>query len=186
MSEQVPRTNQQTLVIGLGAIAVLLVIIVGVLIYFQSQSNSIPAPSSAAAGANNGTAATGAPAGMGTQPVSTEFDAKTATKVPAGTEPLAFVKAYHEALEASKYAEAYKMLPLDKQASYGNATAYEEQLKGYGITGYRLGKAVTKGDTVEVPAEQITPQMPITYTWAFKKVDGKWFVVSRTMGGTVE
>ena len=75
------------------------------------------------------------------------FDAKTATKVPAGTTPEAFLKAYHEDVIAGKYDEAYKMLPLDKQKSYGDAKSYAEQVKGYGITGYKLGKPVEQGDT---------------------------------------
>jgi hypothetical protein len=49
-----------------------------------------------------------------------------------------------------------------------------------------MGKAVTNGDNVTIVSEQVTPQMPITYTWAFKKVGGQWFVVSRTMGGSVQ
>ena len=46
-----------------------------------------------------------------------------------------------------------------------------------------IGTAVTSGDTVKIPLTQVTPQMPITYTWTFKKVDGQWYVVSRAMGG---
>lgn len=181
----------QVLTIGLVVIAVLLAAIIGVL-WFQGNKNAALDQSAAlTAGAQTQqTAQTGAqaPAGMGggNAAAETPFDPKTATKVPAGTEPLAFVKAYHEAIAANKYADAYKMLPLDKQKSYGSVAAYEEQLKGYGITGYTLGKPVTEGDKMTIAAEQVTPQMPITYTWGFKKVDGTWYVESRAMGGSVK
>ena len=62
------------------------------------------------------------------------------------------------------------MLPLDKQQSYGDAAAYEAQVKAYGITGYKMGKPVENGDKVTIVTLQETPQMPITYTWNFKKV----------------
>ena len=126
----------------------------------------------------------GAPAGMGgaaTAP--TEFDAKTATQVPAGMTPEDVIKAYHEDVIAGKYEEAYKMLPLDKQQSYGDATAYGDQVKAYGINAYEMQPPVEDGDTVTISATQVTPQMPIAYTWTFKKVGDQWFVASRTMGG---
>ena len=78
------------------------------------------------------------------------------------------------------------MLPLDKQQSYGDAAAYEAQVKAYGITKFNMGKAVTDGDNVTIVSEQVTPQMPITYTWTFKKVGDQWYVVSRTMGGSIQ
>jgi len=98
--------------------------------------------------------------------------------------PEAAVKAYNEGVIAGKYAEAYKLLPASN--SYGSAAAFEEQVKPYGITTYNMGKAVKTGDTVAIAAEQVTPQMPITYTWTFKQVGDQWFVVSRTMGGSVQ
>ncbi len=187
MSEQTQNTNQMV-VIGLAVVAVLLVAIVGILIY--QQSTAVPAPTPVGTQGNTGmggvTDATGggmsAPAGMGSS-APTEFDAATATKVPSGTTPLEFVTAYHEAVAAGKFEEAYKMLPVDKQASYGNAEAYAEQVKAYGITGFEIGEPVEEGDTFSVAATQVTPQMPISYTWTFKKVDDTWFCASRTMGG---
>jgi hypothetical protein len=195
MSDQSPTTNnnQQMIVIALVVVAALLAAIVGVIVWQQSQSAKIPSPTalapSAPAATTPGTASgsSGAPAGMGqgTAAAPGPFDAKTATKVPSSMTPEQLVKAYNENVIAGKFAEAYALLPLDKQQSYGDAKAYEAQVKAYGITSYNMGKPTTSGDTVEVVAEQVTPQMPITYTWTFKKVGGQWFVASRTMGGTV-
>jgi hypothetical protein len=194
MSEQTQPNSQQTIVIALAVIAVLLAAIVGVLIYQQSQNAKLAATSVTAE--TPAATPSGAPAGMGgstggtaggaaaTAP--TTFDAKTATKVPAGMTPVQLVKAYNEAVIAGKFAEAYKLLPVDKQKSYGDATAYGAQVKAYGITTYNMGTPVETADSVSVAAEQVTPQMPITYTWEFKKVGGQWYVASRNMGGSVK
>jgi hypothetical protein len=46
-----------------------------------------------------------------------------------------------------------------------------------------VGSTSAEGDTTKIVATQVTPQMPISYTWSFKKVDDQWYVESRTMGG---
>jgi hypothetical protein len=190
MSEETQSNNQQMIVIALVVIAVLLAAIVGVVIWQQSKAAStLPVPTATQAPAAGGAAQ--APAGMGGAagaPAAAPgpFDAKTATKVSSGKTPEEFLKTYGDDILANKYAEAYKMLPLDKQQSYGDAAAYEAQVKAYGITKFNMGKPVTDGDNVTIVSEQVTPQMPITYTWAFKKVGGQWYVVSRTMGGSIQ
>ena len=194
MSDQTQSSNQQTIVIALVAVAVLLAALVGVLVYQQSQAAKLAQLSAPAQGATAGQAPAGmgaagqAPAGMGAAGAAAgaPLDVKTATKVPKGTTPEAFVKAYNEAVIAGKYDAAYEMLPLDKQKSYGDAKSYASQVKGYGINGYKMGKPVESGDTVSIAAIQENPAMPITYTWQFKKVDGDWYVESRVMGGNVE
>ena len=190
MSEETQSNNQQMIVIALVVIAVLLAAIVGVVIWQQSKAAStIPSPTTS--GTTPPAATGGAPAGMGgaaggAAAAAGPFDAKTATKVTAGKTPEEFLKTYGDDILANKYAEAYKMLPLDKQQSYGDAAAYEAQVKAYGITKFNMGKAVTDGDKVTIVSEQVTPQMPITYTWEFKKVGDQWYVVSRTMGGSLQ
>lgn len=183
MSDSTQPNNQQTVIIALAVVAVLLAALVGVLIYQQSQAAKIaqlavPAaqePSAAQA------PATGAPATTASGP----FDAKTATKVPAGTTPEEFLTAYHKDVVAGKYDAAYKRLPLDRQQSYVNASSYAAQIKGYGISGYKLGKPVEKGDTMSIVGLMENPSMPISYTWNFKKVGSTWYVVSRAMGGSL-
>jgi hypothetical protein len=188
MSEQTQNTNQM-MVIGLVVVAVLLAAIAGILIYQQNQASKLPAPvvsGTTTPGAADGTdaaAGTGMPAGMtDAMGASAEVDPETATKVPEDMTPVEFVKAYHEAVQAGEYEKAYKMLPLNKQQSYGNAEAYAEQVKAYAISGYELGEATEEEDTVTIVATQVTPQMPIGYLWTLKKIDGAWYCVSRTMG----
>lgn len=185
MTEQVQqKSTQQIIVIFLVVIAVLLAALVVVIVTTKSNK---PAASTAATSTAPDATTQQPPAGMG-QGAAAEvpFDAKTATVVPSGQTPESFVKAYHEAVQKKDYEAAYKMLPIAKQQSYGDAKSYGEQVGAYGITSYKLGKAVTSGDTVTIAAEQVTPQMPITYTWTFKKVSGKWYCSGRDMGGTVQ
>lgn len=193
MSEQAPSNNQQMIVISLIVIAALLAAIVGVLVWQQAKAGSVPPPTQNSAApatdpAATGTGANGAPSGMGGAATGAPvvFDVKTATKVPGGMTPEQLLKTYGDDILANKYADAYKLLPLDKQQSYGDAKAYEAQVKAYGITKFNMGKATTAGDKVTIVSEQVTPQMPITYTWSFKKVGDQWFVESRTMGGSLQ
>ena len=183
MSDQAKNSNQQMIVIALVVIAALLAAIVGVVVYQTTQKVPAPVaavPAAPAAGAQP-------PAGMGgaaAPAADAPFDAKTATKVPAGMTPEQVVRTYLDQVVDGKYPEAYKLLPAAN--SYGSAAAFESQVKPYGITKGNMGKPATSGDTVTIAAEQVTPQMPITYTWGFKKVGGQWFVASRTMGGSVK
>lgn len=179
-----PRNSTNTVIIVLVVAIVVLAAGVGYAIW--NNSRSVPAITNVPADSTTAQSAAGASTGMGaaTGAAPAEFDAKTATKVPAGVTPEQFVKTYHEDIQAGKYADAYKMLPIDKQQSYGDAAAYEAQVKAYGITSYELGKPVESGDTAAIAATQVTPQMPITYTWNFKKVGDTWYVASRVMGGT--
>jgi len=184
MSEQTQNNNQQMIVIALVVIAALLAAIVGVVIY--QTTKQVPAPTAAAPAvepAATAPATTGGSAAAASAP-DAPFDAKTATKVPAGMTPEQVVRTYLDDVVAGKYAEAYAFLPASN--SYGSATAFESQVKPYGITKGNMGKPVTDGDTVTIAAEQVTPQMPITYTWTFKKVGDQWYVASRTMGGSVQ
>ena len=183
MSDQTQNNNQQMIVIALVVIAALLAAIVGVVVY--QTTKKVPGPSASATtpvtadpNAGGNTSANPAP------PANAPFDAKTATKVPAGLTPEQLVRTYLDNVVAGKYADAYKLLPVTN--SYGSAASFESQVKPYGITKGNMGKPVVSGDTVTIAAEQVTPQMPITYTWTFKKVGDQWYVASRTMGGSVK
>lgn len=185
-----PRNSTNTVITALVVAVVVLAAGVGYAIW--NNSRSIPAVTAlptgttgTTTGGTTGGMPGGAPGGAPSGPA-VAFDAKTATKVPAGTTPVELVKLYHEDVIAGKFAEAYKMLPLDKQQSYGDAASYEAQVKPYGIASYELGAPVESGDELTVAATQVTPQMPITYTWTFAKVDGQWYVKSRVMGGTTK
>jgi len=184
MSEHTQNT-QQYIVIALVVVAVLLAAVVGLMLF--RPATTVPEPTATAptqtapAGSAMPGAGGAAPAAGSNEPV--EFDTKTATKVPSGMTPEELLKAYNEAVIAGKFEEAYKMLPLDKQKSYGDAAAYAQQVAAYGITSYETGKPKTEGDTMSIVGTQVTPQMPIAYTWVFKEVGDQWYVAAREMGG---
>jgi hypothetical protein len=181
MSDQTQTSNQQVIVYALIAIAVLLAAIVGFMIY--NNMHSVPAPTASAASDTTGA---GVASQMPAASTPVAFDPKTATKVPAGQTPEQALKTYMEDITGGKFADAYALLPLAQKNSYGTADAYGAQVKQYGITGYKLGKATTNGSDVTIVSEQDTPAMNITYTWVYTKSGDTWFVKSRTMGGAVQ
>lgn len=180
MSEQAQKSNQQTLVIGLGVIAVLLAVIVGLVIYFQGQANSIPNPTGQAT--TDASAAATTPAGMG-QTTAAAFDPNSATKVPKGTEPEAYVKGYYEACDKGDWAAAFDALPTAKKA--GNSPeALKEQVSGYGIKGFTVTSAKVEGDKATVVVDQETGQYgTFENTWTFVKEGGEWLVESKAVTG---
>lgn len=178
------ESTQKQIVIGLVVIAALLAAIVGVLIW-QNNSNNVPAPTTTGTetGAATDTSGTTMPgANTGTQPAA-EFDPKTAPKVGADQTPEAYVKAYYQACQDGKFADAYKMLPTATQAYYQNEAGFESTLKGYGITGFTVQPQKESGDTITVVGAQQAQGMEFPYTWTFVKGDGDaWLVKSRNMG----
>lgn len=183
MSDQA-QPNQQTIVYALVAIAVLLAVIVGFMIYQGSQR--IPSPTANSGVSASDSAAANISAQMPPQATEVEFDTKTATKLPDGMTPEKALKAYNEDIMAKKYDEAYALLPLAQQKSYGSAESYAAQISQYGITSYKIGKPDTKGSEVQIVSEQNTAQINVTYTWTYKKVGKSWYVKSRDAGGAVQ
>jgi hypothetical protein len=178
------QKTQQMVVAGLTAVAAILAITIGVIVYQSNQS--VPAPTTSGTSTTTGqTGATGGTTGgtQGGAATNAPFDAKTATKVPAGTTPEQFVKAYYQACSKGDFAAAYKMLPLGTQTYYGDAAGFEKTLKGYGISGFDVKPAVAKGDEVTIVGVQKAQGMDFAYTWTLVKVGGQWYVKSREMGG---
>lgn len=170
MSEQ--ANNNKTILIALIVVAALLAAIVGVLVW---QSNKDDGTDTTTTTTNTGTTNTGAPATG-----STTFDPKTATKVAAGVEPKQHVENYLKACAAGDFTTAFKMLPADKQASYGTADAYAGQLKGYGdLSNYSVSEPKKQGEDVVVTGSQNIGGMEFAYDWTFVKSDGGWLVKSR-------
>jgi hypothetical protein len=195
MSEQT-QNSQQTLIIALIVIAVLLAAAVGVLIWRQSNQ-AIPQPSAGLPSQQSITGQPAAPQGMGSgttapqgmggsqaAPVSpAEVDPKSATAVPEGTEPEAFVKSYYENCDKGDWEAAFAALPADKKA--GNSPdALKEQVSGYGVKGYAITDASVQGDQATIKVDQETASYgTFENTWVFVKKDGSWFVASKAVTG---
>jgi hypothetical protein len=183
MSDQAQTDNQQVIVYALVAIAVLLAAIVGFMIYNNTQKAGASAGSSTAASDTTGA---GIAAQMPTPAAPVTFDPKTATKLPSGLTPETALKAYSDAVVAGKWDAAFALLPLAGKKTYATSDAMGSQLKSYGITGFRQGKATSNGANTTIVLEEDTPAMNITYTWVFTKVGNDWFANTRTMGGTIQ
>jgi len=179
MSEQTQNNNQQTIVIGLIVIAALLAAIVGVLVYQGNQAASVPPPNAVTQGTDpQGTASDAA-----AETPATPVDPKSATKVPKGTEPEAFVTAYYEACDKGDWKAAFDALPADKKA--GNSPdALKEQVTGYGVKSFKVTSAKTEGDTSIVKVDQVTGGYgTFENTWTLVKKDGVWLVQSKAVTG---
>lgn len=183
MSSQSQSNNQQMVIYALIAIAVLLAVIVGFMVYNNMNSG---AGTNAATTPPQDAAAQSIASGMPNQAAPVEFDAKTATKLPAGMEPAAALTKYMDDIKNKKWADAFALLPLQTKNSYGSADAYGQQVAGYGISAFKIGKPVTNGNEVQIVSEQDTSQMNITYTWTYTKVGKDWYVKSRQMGGAIQ
>lgn len=179
MSEQTQSNNQQIIVIGMIVIAALLAAIVGVLIY--QQTRAIPPTSASPTTSTPQTTGTN----TGQQPAATpaDFDPKTATKVPKGTEPDAYVQAYYKACEDGDWQAAFDALPADKKTG-SSPDALKQQVTGYGIKSFSVGKATVTGDKASVKADQVTGSYgTFENTWTFVKKDGVWLVESKAVTG---
>jgi hypothetical protein len=178
--------NNKMMIAMLGVVAVLLAVIAGILI-FKSPTAAVVAadPAAAASGANAGS--TGAAAGAGSsatgmQSTTPVTDPAKATKVPAGTEPKAYVEKYFKAIMAKDYKSAYNMLPADKKAAQ-TADAYAQTLTGYGFTGFTMGDTTPAGDKMTVTATAKTGSGDFPYTFTFQKYNGGWVLMSRVLSG---
>lgn len=180
------ESTQKQIVIGLVVIAVLLAAIVGVLVWKNSSSN-VPAPTTTGTTGttDNGATPMGGGSANSTADPAAQFDPETAPKVPSGQTPEEYVKAYYQACQDGKFADAYKMLPTATQAYYQNEAGFESTLKGYGITAFSVQPQKDAGDTITVVGAQTAQGMEFPYTWTFvKATDGTWLVKSRDMGAS--
>lgn len=159
--------NNRAIVIVLAVVAVLLVAVIA---YMAFGSKAADEP---AADAGTGTATPSAPAA---------FDPATATRVPDGETPEAFVAAYFDAIIAGDFQSAFDRLPADKKASYGDVTAFTSQVQSYGMTEYTMGEVTESGEDTVVNAAAVMPGGTFNYIWTFTKDGGSWLVKSRDLG----
>jgi hypothetical protein len=192
--------NQKYLVIGLAVVALVLA---GVIAYLVIGSNSSANPASPATtgvggmpqqqaqvppqtgGATGGGAmggATGGNAGAAPQ-APADFDPKTATKVPANSDPKKFVEAYYASIMKDDYKTAFAHLPADKQTG-SSPDALKTQIEGYGVTGYKIVSAAQQGDQYTVNADQQTSSYgTFSNTWVFVKNGNAWVLQSKAVTG---
>jgi len=181
MSENTQVTNK-TMLYLLGVVVVLLIVIVALVVVRGQGTQQVAAPT-----ATNSTGT--APAGSsmpGVKPsASADFDVKTATKVPSGTDPKAYVSNYYQAILDKKWETAFKMQPAASQAG-GTAKDFEQTQTGYGMKSFKVADSKVEGDTATViVAQDLGANGTWTVTWTFVKNGADWVVKSRqvAMGG---
>ncbi len=188
--------NQKYLVIGLAVVALVLAGVVAWLVLGSNNSadtasTGTPAATAGAAQQTQVPAGQQAPAGMGGATGGTaaapqapaNFDPKTATKVPSGSDPKKFVDEYYAAVMKDDYATAFKHLPADKQTG-SSPDALKQQIEGYGVTGYTITSGAQQGDQYLVNADQVTSSYgTFSNTWVFVKNGNAWVLQSKAVTG---
>jgi hypothetical protein len=177
MSENTQDRNR-TMLYLLGVVVVLLVVIVA-LVVVRAQSANQPVV------ANNATTAPGSPstsAMPGVKPsADANFDVKTATKVPSGVEPKAYVTNYYQAILDKQWDRAFKMQPAASQAG-GTAKDFEQTQTSYGMKSFKIASATVSGDTATVVAQQdLGTNGKWSATWTLVKSGIGWVVKSRAV-----
>jgi Tfp pilus assembly protein PilN len=177
-AEKTAPDQSRTVVYLMGVVVVLLVVIVA-LVVIRSQS-ATTATTDAAAQLPAGVTAGGSMPGVGSS-TQAEFDAKNATKVPAGTKPGDYVKAYYAAILAKEWAKAFKMQPATSQQG-STADQFKSTQEQYGMKSFKVASSTEKGDAATVVVQQdLGTNGKWGATWTFvKSDDGKtWLVKQR-------
>jgi hypothetical protein len=172
---QNPQDNQRTMIYLLGVVIVLLVAIV-VLVFVMKQ------PATPVAGTNNTTQAPASGSALpGVGSSQSGFDPATATKVPAGQEPKAYVALYYQNILDKKWDAAFKMQPATSQSG-GNAQQFASTQQSYGMTSFKVLSSSTTGDQTTVVASQDLGTNGVwTATWTFQKSGSTWLVKQRAV-----
>ena len=167
-----PSTSNRTVPILLGVIAVLLVVLILVLAGVFKGSSGSSSANTAASGASTSTANPGVGSSGGA------FDPATATKVPAGQQPEAFVKAYYQAILDKKWDVAFKMQPAASQQ--GTVQDFQQTEQMYGLKSFGIVSAVSEGATATVVVRQDLGKNGVFGAqWTFVKPGSQWLVKQR-------
>ena len=172
-------SNQKMIIALLGVVAVLLAVIVGVLVFKPADVPSVDTTALDASTPSASQMTTGANSGIPVTDPNAPFDATKAT--PVSGDPKTHVEKYFGAIVKGDYATAFALLPTDKKAN--GEQAFADQIKGYGMSSFKIDSVTPNGDTTTVNATVQTTGGPFTYIWTFVKANGKWVVKSRAIGG---
>jgi hypothetical protein len=172
------NTNRTVMLLA-GAVVVLLIAFVVVVLLSTNTGSSQNAASTNSA--TTTAASTTASATGLVSSTSTPFDASTATKVPGGQTPQAFVSAYYQDILDGKWAGAFKMQPAASQQGQTVAD-FQATETSYGMTSFKLIGEKTVGTTATVVIEQNLGANGIWgATWTLVNQGGTWLVKTRSV-----
>jgi hypothetical protein len=155
----------------LGAIVLLLIVLVAV-VYARQPAPVASNPGEPAVAATS-TAMPGVNSSAGA------FDKATATKVPSGQDPKAFVSAYYKAILDKKYDVAFKMQPAASQQG-GTVQDFQGTQQMYGMKSFKIKDSQVQGEEATVQVEQdLGTNGTWGATWTFVKDGNTWLVKER-------
>ncbi len=106
------------------------------------------------------------------------FDPATATKVPPGKQPEAFVKSYYQSILDKKWDAAFKMQPAVSQQ--GTVDDFKATQERYGMKSFKVVSSASQGATATVEVSQDLGQNgKWGATWVFVKSGANWLVKER-------
>ena len=182
MSEQA-RGTTNNVVIALVVVVVLLAAGLGYVIWNNNRTVPTLSDSSAASNTVPSNTGTGTATTGGTSLVPADFDAKTATKLPANKTPEKWVDEYYAAADKGDWATAFDHLPAAKQAG-SSPDALKQQVAGYGVVGYKITSSTVQGSEATVIVDQETSQYgTFQNTWVFQKSGNTWVVAGKAVTG---
>jgi hypothetical protein len=176
-----PQGGNRTVTYLLVAVVALLAIFIGI-VMFRNQPG---ATGTAATGAGTPGASTTGTAPAGAMPgvqssTGAPFDPATATKVPAGETPEAYMGRYYQAIIDKKFDVAFKMQPAASQAN-GTAESFGQTQTGYGYTAFKVVGANTQGNTSTVSVDlTLGANGNWGVDWVFVKSGDNWLVKERS------
>lgn len=154
-----------------GVVALLLVALVFVVMNANKTPETAGTPTQPSAAAS-------ATSNPGVAPSTTGFDPKTATKVPAGTEPKKYVSDYYQAILDKKWDVAFKMQPAASQQ--GTVEDFQSTQTMYGMSAFKIVSSDVKGSEATVLVEQnLGKNGTWSASWTFVKEGADWLVKSR-------
>ncbi|MCL2324793.1 MAG: hypothetical protein FWC48_04395 [Actinomycetia bacterium] len=173
--------KQTQLIIGLIVVAAVLV---AAIVIFATRSTGTTGQTTASTATSPTADMTGKTnAGTGATADTTPFDMESATRVPAGQTPAQFVEGYYKAVVAGDFAAAYQFLPQAKKQGQSQAD-FATQLKGYGITSFKMGATNTSGTTMTIEADEVAGSYgTFTTVWTFVQHNGAWLLKSKAVAG---
>jgi hypothetical protein len=175
MSPEPAPAQNKTVVYLLGVIVVLLVALVAIFVVTRTST-----PGTTATTPDVATTEPTSTAMPGIKPsTGADFDPATATKVPAGTTPDAYVKLYYQSILDKKWDVAFKMQPAASQAG-GSVEQFQSTQTGYGMASFKVVTSSSQGDTSTVEVEQnLGANGTWGALWTFVKYKSDWVVKSR-------
>jgi hypothetical protein len=165
------NTNRTVMMLA-GAVVVLLVVFVGVVVLSLNGGNK-PAATTPTGGSAVTTTGVGS---------SADFNAETATKVPANTTPKAYVTDYYQAILDKKWQKAFDMQPYASKVGKDVASFQQTQEQMYGMTAFSIfSDTPSATEDVVVVRQDLATNGIWNTVWTFTKVNGTWLVKTRVV-----